>query len=35
MKIAFVYDAIYPWIKGGAERRNYEITKRSVKWYES
>ena len=21
MKIAFVYDAVYPWIKGGAEMR--------------
>lgn len=28
MKIAFVYDAIYPWIKGGAEKRNYELGKR-------
>lgn len=27
-KIAFVYDAIYPYIKGGAERRYYEIGKR-------
>jgi glycosyltransferase involved in cell wall biosynthesis len=27
-KIAFVYDAIYPYIKGGAERRYYEIAKR-------
>ncbi len=25
MKIAFVYDAVYPWIKGGAEKRIYEI----------
>jgi len=21
MKIAYIYDAVYPWIKGGAERR--------------
>lgn len=28
MKIAFVYDAVYPWIKGGAEKRIYEIGKR-------
>ncbi|MBW6518677.1 MAG: glycosyltransferase family 4 protein [ANME-2 cluster archaeon] len=28
MKIAFIYDAIYPWVKGGAERRIYEIGKR-------
>ena len=25
MKIAFVYDAVYPWIKGGVEKRIYEI----------
>lgn len=30
MKIAFVYDAIYPWIKGGAEKRIYELGKRLV-----
>lgn len=30
MKIAYVYDAIYPWIKGGAEKRVYEISKRLV-----
>jgi len=28
MKIAFIYDAVYPWIKGGAEKRIYEIGKR-------
>ena len=39
MKIAFIYDAIYPWIKGGVEKRIYEIGKRLVKrgydvhWY--
>ncbi len=22
MKIAFVYDAVYPWIKRGAEKRS-------------
>jgi glycosyltransferase involved in cell wall biosynthesis len=27
MKIAFVYDAIYPWVKGGGEKRIYEIGK--------
>ena len=21
MKIAYVYDAVYPWIKGGGEKR--------------
>jgi glycosyltransferase involved in cell wall biosynthesis len=45
MKIAFVYDAIYPWVKGGAEKRIYEIGKRlalqgdevhlfGVRWWE-
>jgi hypothetical protein len=28
MKIAYVYDAVYPYIKGGAEKRIYEIGKR-------
>jgi glycosyltransferase involved in cell wall biosynthesis len=30
MKIAFIYDAMYPWVKGGAERRVYELAKRLV-----
>lgn len=45
MKIAFVYDAIYPWVKGGAEIRNHELGTRlsarghevhifGVKWWE-
>lgn len=39
MKIAFIYDAVYPWVKGGAEKRVYEIAKRlsksghDVHWY--
>jgi glycosyltransferase involved in cell wall biosynthesis len=39
MKIAFIYDAVYPWVKGGAEKRVYEIAKRlahaghEVHWY--
>lgn len=39
MKIAFVYDAVYPWIKGGAEKRVYELARRlasmghEVHWY--
>ena len=39
MKIAYVYDAVYPWVKGGAEKRIYEISKRLVQkghevhWY--
>jgi glycosyltransferase involved in cell wall biosynthesis len=28
VRIAFVYDAIYPYIKGGGERRYYELAKR-------
>jgi glycosyltransferase involved in cell wall biosynthesis len=31
MKIAFVYDAIYPFVKGGGEKRIYEIGKRLAK----
>jgi glycosyltransferase involved in cell wall biosynthesis len=31
MKIALVYDAVYPWVKGGAEKRIYELGKRLVK----
>lgn len=45
MKIAFVYDAVYPWVKGGAEKRIYELGRRlvqqghdvhvfGVKWWE-
>ena len=30
MKLAFVYDAIYPWVKGGAEKRIYELGWRLV-----
>ena len=39
MKIAYVYDAVYPWVKGGAERRIYELARRltlrghEVHWY--
>lgn len=39
MKIAFVYDAVYPWVKGGAEKRIYELARRlaskghQVHWY--
>jgi glycosyltransferase involved in cell wall biosynthesis len=28
MRIAFVYDALYPWVKGGAERRFHELGRR-------
>lgn len=38
MRIAFVYDAVYPWVKGGVEKRIYEIGKRlshkhEVHWF--
>lgn len=39
MKIAYVYDAVYPYIKGGAEKRIYETGRRlaerghEVHWY--
>lgn len=39
MKIAFIYDCAYPWVKGGAEKRLYEIGIRlaekghEVHWY--
>ena len=28
MRIAYIYDAIYPWVKGGAEKRIYEFSRR-------
>ncbi len=45
MKIAYIYDAAYPWVKGGAEKRIHEISQRladrgheihcySMKWWE-
>lgn len=45
MKVAFVYDAIYPWVKGGAEVRIHELGRRlslqghdvhlfGIKWWE-
>ena len=30
MRIAMVYDAIHPWVRGGGEKRIYEIGKRLV-----
>jgi glycosyltransferase involved in cell wall biosynthesis len=27
MKIAYVYDAVYPWVKGGAEKRIFELSR--------
>ncbi len=35
MKIAFIYDVIYPYIKGGAEKRFWELAKRlSIRGHE-
>jgi hypothetical protein len=28
MEMAIVYDAVYPWVKGGAEKRVWEISRR-------
>ncbi|NYT02049.1 MAG: glycosyltransferase family 4 protein [Methanosarcinales archaeon] len=28
MKIAYLYDAVYPWVKGGAEARIYQLSRR-------
>src|SRR3990167_6609849 len=33
-KIALVYDAIYPYIKGGGEKRFFDVGKRLSKKYE-
>lgn len=39
MKIVFIYDAVYPFVTGGAEKRIYELAKRlilkghDVHWY--
>lgn len=38
MEIVYVYDAVYPWVRGGVERRVYEVGKRlagmgyRIKW---
>ena len=34
LRIAFVYDVIYPWVKGGVEKRVYELAKRLAKRHE-
>jgi len=34
VKIAFIYDAVYPWVKGGVEKRIYELSKRLAKRHE-
>ena len=32
MKIAYIYDVIYPYTKGGAEKRFWELAKRLAAW---
>lgn len=34
MRIAFVYDAVYPYTTGGAERRNFELAKRLARTHD-
>jgi len=34
MRIAYVYDAAYPFVKGGGEKRIYEIARRLSKKHE-
>ncbi|AAL81342.1 MULTISPECIES: hypothetical protein [Pyrococcus] len=34
MKIAYIYDTIYPFVKGGVEKRVYEIGRRLAKKHE-
>ena len=34
LRIAFVYDVVYPWVKGGVEKRIYELAVRLAKAHE-
>jgi glycosyltransferase involved in cell wall biosynthesis len=34
MKIAFIYDAVYPWVKGGVEKRIHELAVRLAERHE-
>lgn len=34
MRIAYIYDAVYPWIKGGVEKRIYELGRRLAEKHE-
>jgi len=34
LRIAFVYDVVYPWVKGGVERRIYELARRLARSHE-
>ncbi len=31
LEIAYLYDAVYPWVKGGAEKRIYELSQRMAR----
>lgn len=34
LRIAFVYDVVYPWVKGGVEKRIYELARRLARKHE-
>ncbi|WP_457742235.1 glycosyltransferase family 4 protein, partial [Thermococcus sp.] len=34
LRIAFIYDVIYPWVKGGVEKRIHELAKRLAEKHE-
>jgi len=34
LKVAFVYDVVYPWVKGGVEKRIYELATRLATGHE-
>ncbi|WP_297065479.1 glycosyltransferase family 4 protein [Thermococcus sp.] len=34
LRIAFVYDVVYPWVKGGVEKRIHELARRLAKKHE-
>jgi len=34
LTIAFVYDVVYPWVKGGVEKRIYELAVRLARFHE-
>lgn len=34
LRIAFVYDVVYPWVKGGVEKRIYELAVRLARFHE-
>lgn len=34
LRIAFIYDVVYPWVKGGVEKRIYELAVRLARFHE-